>query len=121
MARLAPAGQSVIRTGQLSLCPDSHVLSAGHRSVRLTPMEFRLVAYLMRQRGEPVPIPELLERVWGYPKDTAGAEVVRAHIRNLRAKLQAHGFSRNLIQTHPRVGYALEAVVADRHRPSKRR
>lgn len=108
VARRAARGERPLRAGPLRLRLGQRELSfAGGGSVRLTPTEFRLLRYLMQRAGEVVSTEELLEQVWGYAPGTAGPELVRAHIRNLRAKIRAAGFSPELIGTLPRHGYGL--------------
>lgn len=108
VARRAARGERPLRAGPLRLRLGQRELSfAGGASVRLTPAEFRLIRYLMERAGEVVSTEELLEQVWGYAPGTAGPELVRAHIRNLRAKIRAAGFSPELISTLPRHGYGL--------------
>jgi hypothetical protein len=46
--------------------------------------------------------------VWGFEPDTGAPEVVRAHVRNLRCKLQAIGAARDVIVTLPGRGYMVE-------------
>jgi DNA-binding response OmpR family regulator len=113
--RRSGPGQEVIRLGRVALFSDQ-TLICGARSVRLTPTEFRFTRYLARWPGQPVPIPDLLEHVWRYPQGTAGGEVVRAHVRNLRAKLREAGIPPDLIRTHRRAGYSFEPSAGDRRR-----
>lgn len=100
----------VLRLGPLRLRPDLRELSvAGKANVRLTPTEFRLVRYLMEQPNEVISPDELLEKVWGYSPHTAGPEIVRAHVRNLRAKIRLAGADPGIIRTLPGHGYGLAA------------
>lgn len=100
----------VLRVGPLRLRPELRELSfMGGGDVRLTPIEFRLLRYLMEQPNEVVSTDELLEKVWGYAPETAGPEIVRAHVRNLRAKIRLAGFDAGIIRTLPGHGYGLAA------------
>lgn len=119
MRRSASSSREVVHLGRLSLISDQ-TLVYGSRSVHLTPMEFRLLRYLARCPGQPVSNADLVEHVWRYPRETAGSEVVRAHVRNIRAKLERSGISPELIATHPRIGYSLQPSAGDRRRPSRR-
>jgi DNA-binding response OmpR family regulator len=75
--------------------------------VKLTPTEFRLFAYLMERADTPISLDELLENVWGHLPGTGAAEVVRAHVFNLRHKMAALGGSARLLRTLPHRGYCL--------------
>jgi two-component system KDP operon response regulator KdpE len=71
--------------------------------VHLTPTEFDLLRQLVRNRGRLMTHRDLLVSVWGpgYGSDT---QVLRAHIANLRRKLEPAEGPR-YIRTDPGVGY----------------
>ena len=71
--------------------------------IHLTPIEFDLLRTLVRHRGRLMTHRALLVEVWGpqYADDT---QVLRAHIANLRRKIEPAG-ERRYIRTDPGVGY----------------
>ena len=71
--------------------------------VHLTPTEFDLLRLLVRNRGRLMTHRDLLVSVWGpgYGEDT---QVLRAHIANLRRKIEPPE-GRRYIRTDPGVGY----------------
>jgi two-component system, OmpR family, KDP operon response regulator KdpE len=71
--------------------------------VHLTPTEFDLLRLLVRNRGRLMTHRDLLVSVWGpgYGDDT---QVLRAHIANLRRKIEPPE-GRRYIRTDPGVGY----------------
>jgi two-component system KDP operon response regulator KdpE len=73
------------------------------QEVHLTPTEFDLLRQLVRNRGRLMTHRELLLSVWGpgYGDDT---QVLRAHIANLRRKIEPPD-GRRYIRTDPGVGY----------------
>ena len=73
------------------------------REVHLTPTEFDLLRLLVRNRGRLMTHRDLLVSVWGpgYGDDT---QVLRAHIANLRRKIEPPE-GRRYIRTDPGVGY----------------
>jgi len=73
------------------------------REVHLTPTEFDLLRLLVRNRGRLMTHRDLLVSVWGpgYGDDT---QVLRAHIANLRRKIEPPE-GRRYIRTEPGVGY----------------
>ena len=79
----------------------------------LTPTELRLLATLMAQPGRYISAETLLEQVWGFPAGTGGAEIVRAHVSNLRRKLRSHGEDPQLLRTIPYQGYAFVVAGID--------
>jgi two-component system KDP operon response regulator KdpE len=71
--------------------------------IHLTPIEFDLLRLLARNRGRLMTHRDLLVSVWGagYAEDT---QVLRAHIANLRRKIEPPDGPR-YIRTDPGVGY----------------
>jgi two-component system KDP operon response regulator KdpE len=102
--------ESVIVTGELEIDLASHTVRLVGEEVHLTPIEFSLLAVLARNRGRLMTHRDLLVAVWGnnYGEDT---QVLRAHIANLRRKIEppGSGESRRYIRTDPGVGYRFAA------------
>ena len=75
--------------------------------IHLTPIEFDLLRALVRHRGRLMTHRALLVEVWGpqYGDDT---QVLRAHIANLRRKIEPPGEPR-YIRTDAGVGYRFAA------------
>ncbi len=77
--------------------------------VSLTPVELRLLLYLVGHAGAAVSALALLEHVWGYPPGAGSSSLVRMHILNLRTKLEADPHNPRLIRTLPKHGYVWSA------------
>ena len=54
----------------------------------LTNVQFDLLYHLMINAGQIFTTQQLLQDVWNYPPNTGSPELVRAHIRNLREKIE---------------------------------
>lgn len=91
--------------GSLLLDHQTHEARGSRSAARLTPTEFHLLDYLAARPGAVVTFGELLEKVWGFAPGTGSREIVRAHVKNLRAKLRDCGH--DPIETLPRRGYRL--------------
>jgi two-component system OmpR family response regulator len=75
------------------------------RRVELQPLEYSLLAYLMRNAGKVVSKTMIMEHVWHYNFDPQ-TNVVEARICRLRDKIDK-GYGSNLIHTVRGVGYVL--------------
>jgi len=107
-----PREADLLRAGSVALdAVERKLLFASGGVLALTPTEYRLVRYLMEHVGEFVSPAELLENAWGYPKDTGGAEVVRAHVSNVRRKLRAIGEDAQMLRNQPYQGYGIVVEV----------
>lgn len=77
--------------------------------VQLTSTEFRLLQHLMEQPDTAHSVHDLLDAVWQYPPGTGDPDLVRAHIRNLRAKIEPDSRQPRYIHTIHGVGYMVKS------------
>jgi len=104
-AREAQSG-AVIQLNELKLDSDTYqVYVKGHR-IQLTSTEHRLLRYLMENPNRALSPGHLLQAVWEYPPNTGDPDLVRAHVRNLRAKIEKNT-DRRYIRTIHGVGYMI--------------
>jgi len=76
--------------------------------VDLTPIEFRLLRYLVTHPGRPFSRGALIEAVWGYDTLVGSERTVDVHIRHLREKLEADPAHPRWLVTVRGVGYKFE-------------
>jgi DNA-binding response OmpR family regulator len=96
----------VLEAGGLEL--DSRtfeVMTREKRGILLTPTEFDLLYHLMLHAGHVFSSDRLLQEVWDFPYDTGSTDLVRAHIKNLREKIEPDPRSPIYVRTVPRHGY----------------
>lgn len=75
------------------------------RMIELSPKEFSLLEYLMRNDGRVVTRTQILDHLWGYDYDSE-SNLVDVYVAYLRRKVDK-GHQRSLIRTVRGVGYAL--------------
>ncbi|NLG29098.1 MAG: response regulator transcription factor [Chloroflexi bacterium] len=105
LARGAQARESRVVSGPVRVDALNGTAYVDGLAVSLTPMQQRLLLYLIAHAGEVVTVDALLQRVWDYPAGAGSASLVRMHILNLRAKLEADPHNPRLIRTLPKRGY----------------
>ncbi len=98
---------SVITVGDVTLNSDTYQVEVGGKATQLTATEHRLLRYMMEHADQPLSPQHLLEAVWEYPPYTGDPDLVRVHVRNLRAKLEKDTRSPKYIQTVHGVGYMI--------------
>jgi two-component system, OmpR family, response regulator len=98
------ASGDVLVVGDLELDEDHWTVRRAGVPVDLSPTEFRLLAYLMRNVGLMLTRRQLLENVWGF-QYAAQSQVLETYVSYLRRKLDPLGPP--LIHTQRGVGYRL--------------
>jgi DNA-binding response OmpR family regulator len=98
---------SPIRLGEIQLDVKSHEVTVSGRPVRLTPTEFSLLTYLMRNHDVVVSAASLMQGVWGYNADE-NEDVIRVNISRLRRKIEPDPSHPIYIATIPGVGYMFQ-------------
>jgi two-component system, OmpR family, response regulator len=97
---------ATLRVADLELDEDHWIVRRAGIPVELSPTEFRLLAYLMRNQGLMLTRRQLLDNVWGW--EYAGqSQVLETYVSYLRRKLDRLGPP--LIHTQRGVGYSLRA------------
>jgi DNA-binding response OmpR family regulator len=102
--------------GVLRIDPERRIVTRYGQSVRLTPTEFRLLAYLAAHADRAITQAELVREVWG-PEYIDDASVVTVYVRYLREKLEEVPSSPEYIRTEWGLGYRF---TARRHEASSR-
>lgn len=77
-----------LRFGDIELDLERLLVTRRGQAVDLTPIEFRLLRYLVSNAERPVTRDALIEAVWGYEGDLGSDRTIDVHIRHLRAKLE---------------------------------
>ena len=98
---------ATLAVGELVLDPLTRRVTQGTRLVDLSPREFALLEFLMRNAGRTVSRSRIAEAVWNYQFDSE-TNVVDVYINYLRKKLTFRG-EPPPIRTVRGVGYRLEA------------
>jgi DNA-binding response OmpR family regulator len=102
---------SALTVGGLILNPGTfQVSTAEHKNIQLTSTEYRLLHHLMSAPDQAHSVRDLLDKVWQYPSGAGDPDLVRAHIRNLRAKLEQDSGSPVYIHTIHGVGYMVKTT-----------
>jgi DNA-binding response OmpR family regulator len=97
-----------LRQGDLTLDPVEHkAFFTDGRSVDLTPIEFRLLYYLMKNAGRVLSADQILDKVWRYD-DGGGNNLVAVYVRRLRAKIERDMRRPHYIVTLPNLGYKFD-------------
>lgn len=109
-AVLRRAGQAtsspILRVGELIFDPQQRKVSiAGGESISLTPLENRLLEYLMLNAGHVLTSDAIIDHVWG--PSGGDRDMLRQLVRRLRRKIEPNPKDPSYINTIPGLGYGL--------------
>ena len=107
LARRSPMRkeEAVLKVGALEMNLIARTVRRKGQPLDLQPREFRLLEYMMRNRGRVLTRTMLLERVWDFHFDPK-TNVVETHVSRLRGKVD-RPFSTEMIKTIRGSGYVL--------------
>ncbi len=94
------------RFGDVEVDQEARVVRKGQSEVHLSPTEYRLVAFLVRNAGKVLTHRQILQHVWG-PAYLDRDHYVRIHMSHLRQKLEADPAQPRYLLTETAVGYRL--------------
>ncbi len=93
-----------LEVGDFVMDSQLHMTYVGGAEVRLTPKEFELLFYMLKNHGKVLTHRALLSAVWG-PTYSEQTEYLRVFLGNLRKKIEANPSKPQYIRTEPWVGY----------------
>jgi len=107
----ANAERSTATIGDLTLDYAQHLVSLSGNEVPLTPIEYRILAYLAQNAGRVLTQDLLLEHVWGA-EYLGESHMLQVNMNRLRRKLEADPAHPRYLITKVGVGYFLAAQPA---------
>ena len=99
---------SVIEAAGITLDEGAHRAEGANGPINLTPREFELLSYLMKNADKVLGREELLREAWGWEYLTQ-SKTVDTHIKRLRNKLAESGNDPQLIETVRGYGYRFKS------------
>ncbi len=93
----------ILKIADLEMDPAKHSVTREGREIKLTPKEFAILEFLMRQKNEVVTRTMITEHVWDYDFDGM-SNVVDVFVASLRKKVDAKS-KKKIIQTIHGVGF----------------
>ena len=102
----SPSGTLTLRLGNTVVDLEKRTASRSGEDVRLTPIEFRLLAMLAKHLGMVVTHRQLLTEIWG-PTHERDTHYLRIYMKQLREKLEIDPVRPRHLLTETGVGYRL--------------
>jgi DNA-binding response OmpR family regulator len=100
---------STLTLADLTLNPDTKLVTRAGQEITLTAKEFQLLDYLLRNQSRVVSKAELGEKIWDVTFDT-GTNVIEVYVNFLRKKID-RDFEPKLLHTQIGMGYVLKVMA----------
>jgi two-component system KDP operon response regulator KdpE len=98
----------VVSVGDLRIDLAARLVTRSDEEVRLTPIEYKLLATLARRSGQVLTYQQLLKEVWG-PRFATQKQYLHVYMGHLRAKLERDPARPRFLVTESGVGYRLRS------------
>ena len=100
---------NVYRTGELLLNDETKKVIADGKEIKLTATEFKILKFLIKNKGKVFSIPQIYENVWneeGY----AAENIIAVHIRHIREKIEIDPKEPKYLKVIWGIGYKIEDI-----------
>lgn len=94
---------AILKAGELEMNLHTRIVKRGGTEINLTPKEFKLLEYMVRNKGRVLPRVEIAEKVWDTTFDT-GTNFIDVYINYLRNKIDK-AYAEKYIHTKPGMGF----------------
>jgi two-component system response regulator VanR len=98
--------ENILSVGGLELNEAMVCVSVDGSPVKITPLEFKILALLMKHPGRVFSADEIYERVWN--ERAVGTDTIMVHIRNIREKIEINPKNPKYLKVVWGVGYKIE-------------
>jgi two-component system KDP operon response regulator KdpE len=106
------AGEPVFESGGLKIDLGARQAFRDGQEIHLTPLEYKLLATLVRHSGKVVTHRQLLKEVWG-PSSVNETQYLRVYMAQLRHKIEKDPARPALLLTETGVGYRLRPPASE--------
>ena len=96
-------------TGDLSINDDLKIVTVDGKQVKLTPTEYNILLFLIKNKGKVYSIDQIYENVWDG--EAFGAEnIIAVHIRHIREKIEINAKEPKYLKVIWGIGYKIENI-----------
>lgn len=98
--------ENIYTIGGLELDTNTKEVSVDGKSIKTTPMEFKILALLMKNPGRVFSADEIYEKVW--KERAVNTDTIMVHVRNIREKIEVNPKNPKYLKVVWGVGYKIE-------------
>ena len=108
MGHKQPHNEHVLTVGGLELNAQTVQLTVDGSPVKLTQLEFKILALLMKHPGQVFSAEEIYEKVWN--ERAVNTDTVMVHVRNIREKIEIDPKEPKYLKVVWGIGYKIEKI-----------
>lgn len=101
--------ENIYETGGLMIDDDRKEVTVDGESVKLTPIEYRILLFLVQNQGRVFSINQIYENIWNE-EAIAADNTVAVHIRHIREKIEINPKEPRYLKVVWRLGYKVEKI-----------
>ena len=99
--------ENIYRTGELIIDDNQKIVTLEDKEVKLTPTEYNILKFLMKNKGNVYSIEQIYINVW--EDEPYGAEnIIAVHIRHIREKIEINPKEPRYLKVIWGIGYKIE-------------
>ena len=98
--------ENIYSVGGLELNIENKEVTVDEKAVKLTPIEFKILALLMKNPGRVFSAEEIYERVWN--EQAINTDTIMVHVRKIREKIEVNPKNPKYLKVVWGVGYKIE-------------
>ena len=109
MVKKNDSQDNIYRSGDLIINDSSKIVEVDGKEVKLTPTEYNILLFLLKNKGKVYSIEQIYENVW--EEESYGAEnIIAVHIRHIREKIEINPREPKYLKVIWGIGYKLEKL-----------
>ena len=101
--------KNILQVGELIIEDDLKKVIVEGKEVKLTPTEYNILKFLMKNKGKVYSIEEIYENVW-EEESYAAENIIAVHIRHIREKIEINPKEPKYLKVIWGVGYKIENI-----------
>ena len=109
LGAMAEKKANVYETGGLMIDDDRKEVTVDGESVKLTPIEYRILLFLVQNQGRVFSINQIYESIWGE-EAIAADNTVAVHIRHIREKIEINPKEPRYLKVVWGLGYKVDKI-----------
>lgn len=109
LGTMAEKRSNAYQTGGLFIDDDKKVVTVDDEPIKLTPIEYNILLFLLKNKGKVFSIEQIYENIWN--EDAVGVDnTVAVHIRHIREKIEINPKDPKYLKVVWGIGYKVEAL-----------